>query len=155
MDIYLVRFWLVFLGIEFCWGMVLGLDFNWLILVEQTNFPIPGRKKIRKDAWAVHQMKPRLNFLPKKPLDPFLCVGLELQVRTPICSQKFAIHFTRKSQDCQRTLRSLACPIMKIRALPSALKSHYNFLRKREKMNSILYWKGLHPIWCYHEGDFC
>lgn len=130
MDITWWQFLIGFLALNFAEGLVLGLVFQLAHLVEQTEFPNPGEEENIEDAWAVHQMKTTANFARKSRLTTFLCGGLNLQVEHHLFPKICHIHYPQISGIVKETAQEFGLPYHENKSFASALKSHYNFLKK-------------------------
>ncbi|NHE59994.1 fatty acid desaturase family protein [Cyclobacterium plantarum] len=133
MDITWWQFIIGFLALNFAEGLVLGLVFQLAHLVEQTEFPNPGEAENIENAWAEHQMRTTANFARKSRLATFLCGGLNLQVEHHLFPKICHIHYPELSGIVKETALEYGLPYHENRSFASALKSHYNFLKRAGK----------------------
>lgn len=127
------QFLIGFLALNLAMGLVIGLVFQLAHLVEQTSLPDPEKNKNIEEAWAEHQLKTTANFARDSRLTTFLCGGLNLQVEHHLFPKICHIHYPQISGIVKKTSLEFGLPYHENTSFASALKSHYNFLKKAGK----------------------
>jgi linoleoyl-CoA desaturase len=130
MDITWWQFLIGFLAMNFAEGLVLGLVFQLAHLVENTSFPNPRENENIEEAWAQHQMRTTANFARKSSLATFLCGGLNFQIEHHLFPKICHIHYPAISDLVKITALEFDLPYHENKTFFSALRSHYNFLKK-------------------------
>lgn len=130
MDITWWQFVIGFLALHFAEGLVLGLVFQLAHLVEQTSIPEPEEHENIEEAWAEHQIRTTANFARKSELATFLCGGLNFQVEHHLFPKICHIHYPALSEIVKKTAHEFDLPYHDNDTFFSALRSHYNFLKK-------------------------
>jgi linoleoyl-CoA desaturase len=133
MDIAWWQFLIGFLAMNFAEGLVLGLVFQLAHLVEQTVLPNPQPHENMENAWAEHQMKTTANFASNSAITTFLCGGLNLQVEHHLFPKICHIHYPQISGIVRDVALEFSLPYHENKSFASALRSHYNFLKKAGK----------------------
>lgn len=133
MDIAWWQFLIGFLAMNFAEGLVLGLVFQLAHLVEQTVLPNPRPHENMENAWAEHQMKTTANFASNSAITTFLCGGLNLQVEHHLFPKICHIHYPQISGIVRDVALEFSLPYHENKSFASALRSHYNFLKKAGK----------------------
>jgi linoleoyl-CoA desaturase len=129
-DITVLQFVLGFLAMHFTMGLTLGLVFQLAHVVEQTEYPTPTEIGHIEEAWAVHQMKTTANFGVGSWLTTFLCGGLNHQVEHHLFPKICHIHYPEISKIVRETAIEHGVPYIENKTFFTALKSHYNILKK-------------------------
>jgi linoleoyl-CoA desaturase len=137
MDITWWQFVIGFLAMNFAEGLVLGLVFQLAHLVEQTSLPEPEEHENIEEAWAEHQLRTTANFARKSKIATFLCGGLNFQVEHHLFPKICHIHYPAISEIVKETAAEYDLPYHDNETFYTALKSHYNFLKKAGRAEKV------------------
>lgn len=120
----------ILLVMHFAEGMVMGNVFQLAHLVEETDMPEPNTNKSISDPWAVHQMKTTANFARKNGFVTSMFGGLNYQIEHHLFPNICHIHYPAISEIVKSTAEEFGLPYHENETFFSAVKSHYNFLKK-------------------------
>lgn len=112
-------------------GITLAVVFQLAHVVEETEFAFVGDddKQIENE-WAVHQVKTTSNFSPKSKTISWFLGGLNYQIEHHLFPRISHIHYPALSKLVQEQCMAFQLPYNSIATLPSAINSHFRFLKK-------------------------
>lgn len=130
LDITWWQFVIGFIAMHFAMGLTLGLVFQLAHVVEETVFPEPNEIGNIEECWAVHQMRTTANFGMDSVITTFICGGLNYQVEHHLFPKICHVHYPAISKIVRATAESMDVPYLYNDSFFSALKSHYQILKK-------------------------
>ncbi|EDM34341.1 fatty acid desaturase [Pedobacter sp. BAL39] len=133
MDIRWYEFIAGFLIMQFSQGLVLGLVFQLAHVVESTSFPHPDKQGNIIEEWAVHQLLTTANFAGDSKTLAFLCGGLNRQIEHHLFPKICHIHYPAIGKIVKQTATDFNLPYNEYPTFLTALKSHYQMLKKLGK----------------------
>lgn len=125
--------WRVLIGfiiLHMAEGLVMGLVFQLAHVVEGTEFPLPTDKGQMENAWAEHQMRTTANFSGNSRLASFFLGGLNRQIEHHLFPKVCHIHYPAIAKIIKETAQAYKLPYLENRSFISAMRSHYNMLKK-------------------------
>lgn len=128
---------LYFLFGHFIFGLTLSIVFQLAHTVNETNFPVPDEKGNMPFSWVEHQLNTTCDFAPKNSLVTFYCGGLNYQIEHHIFHKISHVHYPAISKIIKQTCEEFGKPYNVNHSFFKALVSHFKFLHKMGKPQSI------------------
>ncbi len=139
LPIYLgIPFWQVLIGftiMHFVAGFVLTLIFQLAHSVEGTTHPMPNKKGIIENNWAIHQMHTTVNFAPKNKWLSWYVGGLNFQVEHHLFPKICHVHYPNIAKIVKQTAQEFGIPYLENQTFFKAIKAHFRFLKKLGQFN--------------------
>jgi linoleoyl-CoA desaturase len=104
--------------------------FNLAHAMEMAEFPVPVEGPAIEEEWAAHQLRTTVNFATENGLLTWFAGGLNFQVEHHLFPQVSHSHYPALSRIVRRTAKEFGLPYNEYPTYASALKSHWNTLRR-------------------------
>jgi linoleoyl-CoA desaturase len=111
-------------------GLALALIFNLAHAMERAEFPVPEPGPSIEEEWAAHQLRTTVNFATGNGPLTWFAGGLNFQVEHHLFPQVSHTHYPALSRIVSRTAGEFGLPYNDYPTYFSALKSHWNTLRR-------------------------
>jgi|SRR5688500_15788253 len=126
-----------FLLMHFVSGLILTVIFQLAHSLEGTSHPLPDKKGIIENDWAIHQMNTTMNFAPKNKLLSWYVGGLNFQVEHHLFPKISHIHYPKIAPIVRATAQEFQIPYLEHRTFTKALGAHIVFLKKLGRLPDI------------------
>jgi linoleoyl-CoA desaturase len=111
-------------------GIVLAVVFQLAHCVEQADFPTEVKPGFMDAAWAVHQVETSVDFARDNRAASWLLGGLNFQIEHHLFSRTCHVNYPAIAPVVEQTCREFGVRYKHNATLLSAVRSHYNWLRK-------------------------
>ena len=126
-----------FLLMHFVSGLILTVIFQLAHSLEGTSHPLPDRKGIIENDWAIHQMNTTMNFAPKNKWLSWYVGGLNFQVEHHLFPKISHIHYPNIAPIVRATAQEFKIPYLEHKTFTKALGAHILFLKKLGRLPDI------------------
>lgn len=126
-----------FLLMHFIAGVVLTVIFQLAHSLEGTSHPMPDKKGIIENDWAIHQMNTTMNFSPDNKWLSWYVGGLNFQVEHHLFPRISHVHYPDIAPIVKATAEEFNVPYLQNQKFSTALKAHIRFLKELGRLPEI------------------